>query len=220
MDDSCLICFFSYGRRELVEEGFHSLRENRRPQDRILVFDQMGLNADFYLKYKDEIDFFFVTKLNYEIGPVWLFIKQFILWKEKTSKIFVRDTNKEKGWYPAFVNILECDTVGKAGWIDRVLRLFDSPEPIGIASGYNGEEHPTLRQSGETLVKDITSGVNMIIKTDYFLSLFDMLGTKGQDWEVCRVNKANGKVVGVIPNEIRHTGTESGRSVEAKGRWG
>lgn len=221
MDDSCLICFYSFGRRELVEQGFNSLRQSRRKQDKIFVFDQQGLNLDFYLKFKSEIDFLFVPAINYEIGPVWMFIKELVDWKLKTTKVFVRDNNLEKGWYPAFVNVLECDTEGKVGWIDRVLKAFDLKN-IGIASAYHGQEHPTITQEGDFLIKDLTSGVNMVFRTDYFLEVIEkagILGGKGQDWLICGANKELGNRVAVLPNEIRHTGGDWGRSTEARGRW-
>lgn len=222
MDDSCLICFYSWGRRELVEQGFNSLRQSRRPQDKIFVFDQSGLNLDYYWNFKADIDFLFVPAFNYEIGAVWMFIKELVDWKFKTHQFFVKDTNIVKGWYPDFVNVLECDTDGKPGWIDRVLRAF-TIDKVGIASAYHGPEHPTLEEKDGFLIKDITSGVNMVFRTEYFRQVIEqagILGGKGQDWLICKANKELGNKVAVLPNEIRHTGTQQGRSVEARGRWG
>jgi len=224
MNDSNLICFFSYGRREIIKKSFPNLLENVRKQDRLLVIDQEMKNLDFYLRYRDKIDFLWLTKWNYDIGPVWGYMKHVVLWMEMILPTYAghRKDDKIRHWYPKYVNIVESDTTGKKGWIDRVLKIFDSKEPIGIASGYNAMEHPVLRKDGDIIIKEVARGQNMVFKTEYFLGLFDnlynnkgekmeTLGTKSQDWQMSMANKRMGKVVGIL-DEITHIGEGKGRT--------
>ena len=218
MSDSCLICFFSWGRKDMVKRSFSSLLQAMRPQDKLLVFDQKGHNIKYYYYMLENIDYLITTRLNYEIGPAWMLFQDMARWILRTALLYPKDkedrvkrTNELfRGWKPDYICIVESDCIGREGWIDRVLKIFESKEPIGIASGYDAPEWPAIRMDGDIKIKEINPGVNMVFKTDYFLNLFDTLWYKGQDRRVSELNKAQGKVIGVI-NEILHIGEGTGR---------
>jgi len=219
MSDSCLICFFSWGRKEIVSQSFGSLLQSVRPQDKLLVFDQGGYNLDYYKQLIENIDYLIATHLNFEIGPAWMLFQDIVNWIRKMDQIYpleeetrVKRTGKLfRGWKPDYICIVESDCTGKRGWLDRVMKIFESKEPIGIASGYDAPEWPAIRMDGDIKIKDINPGVNVIMKTDYYLKLFDTLWFKGQDRRVSKLNKAQKKVIGVI-NELTHIGEGVGRT--------
>ena len=209
MSDSNLICFFSFARAELVKRSLDSLLESVRPQDRLLVIDQEMRNFDLYAEYRDKIDFLFFMYLNYDIGPVWMFLRNFIMWKKSLIDTYVNvHKNPVKGWYPDYVNIVESDTIGKKGWIDRVVKIFDSSYPVGIASGYDGIEHRAVKWDGKIKIKDVACGVQVMFKTEHYLNLFEVLHIRSQDGHASERNKKMGKVVGVLPGEIEHIGAD------------
>lgn len=205
-DDKNLICFFSWGRRDLVEKTFINLLESKRDQDRLLVIDQEMYNSDFYIKHKDKIDFLVFFKLNYDIGPVYGFIRNFVKWKFETKQVYDKVNIEGQNWYPDYINIVESDAIGKKGWIDRVLRVFKVNADITIASGYQASEHPTKAEIDGVLLKDITAGVQLMIPTNYFLKLFEILNTRNQDKHLCLLNNNIGKMAGILPGEIIHIG--------------
>ena len=88
MSDSCLICFFSWGRRKLVSKSFTSLLRAMRPQDKLLVFDQSGYNIDYYRQLIINIDYLIVTRLNFEIGPAWMLFQDIAHWIMKMEYIY------------------------------------------------------------------------------------------------------------------------------------
>jgi hypothetical protein len=205
-----LVCFFSYKRPELTERSFLNLLENIRPTDRLLVIDQERYNTDFYLKYRDRIDFLMTNKVNYEIGPAWMLIRNLVNWlKEKNSSFKDKEV---KAWCPEVIDIVESDTIGNQGWIDRVEILLDLPR-VGIASGfYEKGIRRLLKPADENgiMYAETANGVNMMFKIDYFLDLFSILGGKGQDWAVSQLNLKNGKIV-ALRDEIEHIGEQSRR---------
>ena len=200
-------------------KSFTDLLQNKRPQDKLLVFDQGGHNLEYYQQMIANIDYLTVTKLNFEIGPAWMLFQDMVRWILRTAWIYPKDKEDRvhrtgelfRGWTPDYVCIIESDCIGKQGWIDRVLKVFNSTEQIGIASGYDAPEWPALRMDGEIKIKETNPGVNMIFKTDYFLTLFDTLWFKGQDRRVSEINKERKKVIGVL-DEITHIGDGMGRT--------
>ena len=222
MEDKNLICFFSWGRTELTEKSFKNLLENVRPQDRLLVIDNEMLNFDLYAKHRDKIDFLTFFKLNYHIGPVWMYIYSIVLWHKSKQQTY-KDLHKtktpdakrkivkdeERYWYPDFINIVESDTLGKKGWIDRVLKLFEQDKRLGIVSGYNSDIW-TKEDRGTYLVKKTVCGVNAIFDTDYFTHIAHYFERYGQDRLVSVRNRNYDKLVGILPNEIIHIGDKKG----------
>ncbi|MDZ4228352.1 MAG: hypothetical protein U1E54_03840 [Candidatus Levybacteria bacterium] len=215
MTDRNLICFFSWGRRELVEKSFTNLLESIRPQDKLLVVDQGAYNLDFYMRHLGKIDFLTFFKENYEIGPVWDYVKSLVIWKKTISeKTFggSRPSDKARAWVPDFVNIVQSDTIGKKGWISRLVKVFDSKENIGIVTGYNNlVEGEVLRKDGDILIKTLTAGVQMMMRTELFLELVDGMPCKSEDRKICLMNDKVGKVIGVLPDEIVHIGFGKGK---------
>lgn len=217
--NSNLICFFSWGRPDLVERSFTNLLLNVRPQDRLLVIDQEMRNFNFYAKHRDRIDFLHFNYLNYHIGPVWMYIRNFLMWKKSLIDTYINVHKDEaKGWYPDFVNIVESDTIGKDGWIDRVVQVFNSRHPIGIASGYddNDVKHKTIAWDGKIKIKDTCCGVNAMFRTQHFLDLFDVLHIRSQDGHASEKNRNMGKVVGILPGEVKHIGVDRQSNAELK----
>jgi hypothetical protein len=234
--DNCLICFFSWGRRDLTTTALESLLDNVRLQDRIAVFDQGMHNLEYFATVKDKIDFLFTTKLNYEIGPAWMFFKQLYLWIKGLHQVFRKESEDRngfvgerfRGWKPDYICIYESDAVGKPGWINKVVGVYKGLDNVGIASGYGGdhfvierknityEEETTngvkILANHEVLIKDVICGVNQIIPADYFCDLFETLFIKGQDWAVSKKNKENGRLAVVVPDEVRHIGEGMGRT--------
>ena len=219
MSDACLVCFFSWGRKNIVSKSFINLLENIRDQDKLAVFDQGGHNIDIFSKYLSIIDYFFTTKLNYEIGPAWMYFQYLTNWIKSQARNYPKDKEERvgrngdlyRGWVPDYVCIIESDTIGNIGWIDRVISIFSSNERIGIASGYDALEWPEIKMNGSIKIKEINPGVNMILKTGYFLELFELLWYKSQDRMISKLNRDNGNCIGVI-NEITHIGGNSGRT--------
>lgn len=214
MNDDNLIVFFSWGRKDLTEAGFKSLLESKREQDRLLVIDQECLNKEFYIKHKDDIDYLIFFKKNYHISPIWMFLKNFILWLKDKNLVYRCEKNEDVklAWMPSYVNIIESDTLGKKGWIDRVLKGFDI-DNVKIVSGYNGVEHSAIRKENDFLIKEIVNGVNMIIEIDYFIKLLDgLLARKtAMDWKISEKNQALGNLIAILPDEIIHTGINKSR---------
>jgi len=95
MNDKNLILYFSWGRREIIEKTFPILLDSLRTQDRIIVIDQEMHNFDYYAKVRDRIDFLYFTKLNYEIGSVWQFLKHFLDWKDVTRRTLYHGRENE-----------------------------------------------------------------------------------------------------------------------------
>lgn len=215
MSDRNLICFFSWGRRPLVQTSFENLLENVRPQDRIAVVDQAGYNIDFFTKHFDKIDFFTVFKKNYEIGPAWMYFKALVNWIiaiEEGVFIGKRPDDRMRAWLPDFVNVVESDTFGESGWIDKVVDIFNSMEPIGVASGYLGAEGEILRHDGDIAIKELNGAPQFMMKTSLFISLFNSLPTKSQDRKICTLIKDRGMVLGIRPGLIQHLGEGMGRA--------
>ncbi len=222
MEDKNLICFFSWGRPELTEKSFKNLLENVRPQDKLLVVDNEMLNFDLYAKYKDKIDFLTFFKLNYHIGPVWMYIKNLVEWQKAKRETYmtlnktkhptkpIEESNKiedpERYWYPDYINIVESDTIGQDGWIDRVLEAFQLDSTVGIASGFHSKHVGVKSRNGKVLLKNTVCGVNAIFKTEHFLSVAHYFERTGQDKHVSIRNRELGKMIGIIPDEIEHIG--------------
>jgi len=169
-NDRNLICYLSWGRREYVEQTFIPLVENMRPQDRLLVFDQDGFNADFYLKYKDKIDYLFLTKHNYFIGGAWTLFRQIAQWLIEIKEM--------SGWYPDYINILESDALIQRGdWIDRLLECFDiEGQKISAVTGYLGDRDPNekiIRVIGDKYIKNGIHGISMICHVEDFLKIYN-----------------------------------------------
>ncbi len=224
VNDKNLICFFSWGRTELTKKSFENLLENVRPQDKLLVVDNEMLNFDLYAKHRDKIDFLTFFKLNYHIGPVWMYIYNLVHWQRDKRETY-RDLNKRRGvkkniqeknkiedperyWYPDYINIVESDTLGKKGWIDRVLEVFQLDATVGIASGFDSKNVGVKSKNGKVLLKDTVCGVNAIFKTEHFLSVAHYFERTGQDKHVSIRNRHLGKMVGIIPDEITHIGED------------
>jgi len=206
--DKNLIMFFSWRRLELVEKSFVNLLESVRPQDKLLVLDYEGANSSFFLRHKDKIDYLFFPKFNSDKGLTWHFLRQFLNWLDKINIIFDRHDNIK--WYPDFINIVESDTLGATGWIDRIIEVFNNDEKIGIATGYDANEWETKNKQREILIKETTPGVQMMFKTEHFKQLMDglntTLGCRRHDWIVSQKNLSMGFNVGVLPGEIIHIG--------------
>lgn len=205
-----LICFFSYKRPELTEKSFLNLLENIRPTDQLLVIDQQMENYDLYTRYKDRIDYLFFLKMNYEIGPAWMLIKKTTEWIKDKAKSFGH--KGDKIWIPEIIDIVESDTIGNKGWIDRVEKLIDLPK-VGIASGFYEKGIRQLLEPVDEngiMYSETANGVNMMFKLDYFLDLFDVLGGKGQDWAVSKLNLKRGNIV-ALRDEIEHIGEDMRR---------
>ena len=98
---------------------------------------------------RNKIDFLTFFKKNYHIGPVWVYIRNFLMWNRDIREAYVDD--EEHLWFPDYVSIVESDAVGKKGWIDKLIEVFemdgsvlkDKAGKIGIVSGYDGLEHPS-----------------------------------------------------------------------------
>lgn len=168
--DKNLILFFSWGRREYVEKCFPAVLKNKREQDRLLVVDQGLHNLDYYLQFKDQIDFFFLPKLNYFIGPVWDYLRHLTEWLIDTSKL---DERNNIGWYPDYVNIIESDALVKDGWIDKLMPLFQR-DGVKVASGYLGLNDPNsdiTQRYGDVYFKTGTQGVNIIMRAEDYLKI-------------------------------------------------
>jgi len=210
MSDRNLICFFAWGRPELTQKGFESLLESKREQDRLLVIDQEGHNQGFFINHRKDIDYLMFFKNNYHISPVWMFINNFIMWFKDKNLIYRCENNDDVklAWCPDYVNIIESDTLGKKGWIDRVLKGFDIDKNIKIVSGYNGQEHEIIEEKEGFYIKKIVNGVNMIIETDYFIELFESLLARkfAIDWKVSEKNSSLGNLAAILSDEIKHTG--------------
>lgn len=206
--NNVLHCFYSWGRKDYTEKCFNSLLKNKRPQDKILVIDQEGHNIDFY---KGKADFIFVTQKNYQIGPVWMYIKNFVNWVLEVPDVYGRTSRlsfsavDDVKWKPDFINVVESDALGKDGWIDKLIRVFELDEYFGIVTGYDAPEHKVMKIHKGIKIKDITPSVQMMFRTEHFMKLYTYLPFFSQDIEICIMNKKLYKTIGVL-SEIEHIG--------------
>jgi len=201
--DKCLVCFFSFGRPEITKKSFENLLENIRLQDRLLVIDQCGLNKELYIEYFDRIDWLQVWKRNYGIGVVYIFIRKFL---ESLIGIQVETSyTDDKNWVPDYINIVESDSIGKKGWIDRVMKGFNL-ENVGIVSGFDSELYKPIGKINEFLVKKTVCGVNIVIRKDFCLKYFNVFKEWGQDRQISIINNNTGKKILILPGEIIHIG--------------
>ena len=200
-NDKNLICFLSWGRTDLTSQAFKSLLESIREQDRLLVLDQEMLNFDFYATYKDKIDFLMLFKGNYGIGTMWTFLRYFTWWLDSIKSY-------KDGWYPDFINFVENDVIGKKGWIDRLLKIFELDSRIGIATGFDEKDRKGF------IIDKSSCGVQMLIRTEDFIRLIKNLKPFGQDYDISFRNQQDGKLVGILAEEIKHIGV--GRSKTSK----
>lgn len=169
--DKNLVCYFSWGRRKFIEKTFPTLIESIRKQDRLLVLDQQMHNLDYYIQYKDKIDYLIFTKLNYRIGPAWNLFKYFSRWLSENHQNDVE-------WKPDFINIVESDAlIQDTEWINKLMPLFNMKEQkIAIVTGYLGENDPNTRviyAYGKIMIKENSQGVNIVVRTRDFLKIKD-----------------------------------------------
>lgn len=165
--DKNLVCYFGWGRREYIEKCFPALLDSIRPQDRLLVVDQEMHNMDYYMQFKDQIDYLVGFKQNYRIGPAWEFFKYLAMWL-KTVK------HSDVKWSPDFINIVESDALVSKNFISELTPLIK--DNVKVASGYMGLEDPNtkfVRREGKVLYKVGTQGVNVICRTEDFLKISD-----------------------------------------------
>lgn len=165
--DKNLICYFSWGRREYVEQCFPALLDAVRPQDRLLVVDQEMHNMDYYMQFKDKVDYLIGLKRNYRIGPAWEFFKYLAMW----LKIIKHDDVK---WSPDYINIVESDALVKKNFISELTPLIKGD--VRVASGYMGLKDPNtkfVRRDGKVLYKVGTQGINVICRMEDFLKIYD-----------------------------------------------
>jgi hypothetical protein len=205
--DRNLICFFSWGRRELTERCFTALLPTVRPQDRLLVVDNEGLNMELYLKYMDKIDYFFRPKLNYFIGPIWTFIRCFVDWLFDEAQAFER--TEPHYWTPDFINIVESDALVKPGWIDECLKAF-SIDRVMMVSGYDS---PVIRseyeegKNKEYKMKTRICGVNVIADREFFCKNSVYYTKYTQDKHLSlRAKALNFKIAIVTGGWVEHIG--------------
>jgi len=215
MSDNILHCFYSWGRKEYSQKCFEALLKNVRPQDRVLVIDQEGHNLDIY---QGKVDYLFMTKYNYSLGPVWMYIRHFLLWindlphTKGNNRLRDFSGKEEIKWQPDYISVLENDGLMNEGCVGKLLLLFQL-ENVGIVTGYDApeyKEHETIKVVGNTKIKKTTPCVHMMFKADYFSTLFQYLPYYTQDFEISTNNLNNGKTVACI-NEIKHIG-ENGKS--------
>lgn len=210
--DKTLFAYFAWGRGDLVEKSFESLLETIRPQDKLLVIDQEMQNFEYFAKHRDRIDFLTFFKMNYSIGPIWVYIRNFLMWKRDIREAYLDDSDRI--WYPNYISIVESDAVGKKGWINRLIEVFNMDDSvlrekagcIGIVSGYDGLEHPPREIINGIKFKKRVCGVQALFKTDYFIDIANFFEKTGQDTHVSIKNKINNKLIAVLPNEIEHIG--------------
>lgn len=211
-NDKTLFAFFAWGRGDLVKRSFESLLETVRPQDKILVIDQEMQNFEYFAKHRDKIDFLTFFKENYSIGPVWVFIRNFLKWNMDIREAFVKD--EEQLWFPDYVSIVESDTIGKKGWIDRLIEVFEMDGSvlrekagcIGMVSGYDAPEHPAREIINKIKFKKTVCGVQVLFKTRYFIDIANFFEKTGQDTHCSIKNRINNKLIAVKPGEIIHIG--------------
>lgn len=204
-NNKTLFAFFAWGRGDLTEKAFESLLETIRPQDKLLVIDQEMKNFEYFAKHKDKIDFLTFFKMNYHIGPVWVYIRKLLEWKRDIKGTYLK--YPEHQWYPDYVTIVESDAIGKKGWIDRLIPIFNlGGKDIGIVSGYDGLEHPPLETIDGIKFKKLVCGVQVLFKTNHFIDVANFFERYGQDKHVSIRNKNLGKLIAIKPGEIEHIG--------------
>jgi len=203
-----LHCFFAYGRPELTEKCFKQLVKNIKPEDRLLVIDQESHNAEFFIK-QDRIDWLFLWKRNYIIAPVWLFIYEFVLWQQRIFSLEVIDEVEK--WVPDYINIVENDAWCEDGFMEKCIKGFEIQD-VGIVSGFDSDKSGVKERYPDPIkgfkIKQVVSGVNVIMKLDYFLICLAERGFRdfSQDRHLSAINKGKGKIVAILPDQVKHLG--------------
>lgn len=202
-----LHCFFAWKRPELTEKCFIDFLSHISEDDKVLVIDQENSNLDMFSKYMDKIDFFTSMKMNYHIGPVWMYIRNFLVWKRDCRETYLK--NKEHGWFPDYVNIVESDAICKEGYLDKLLVAMDKDKSIGLISGFDGADlWPTIAFEHGVVYKNVISGVQVLVETHYFIKIAHYFQKYCQDKHICIRNKNNNKRSAIVPYQVEHLGDD------------
>ena len=205
-NDKNLICYFGWGRLEYVKLTLPAVIKSMRPQDRLLVVDQEMHNFEYLATLKDKIDYLIFLKNNYKMGPMWDLFRGIAIWLRDKSKT-------ELAWQPDFINIIESDGLGEDDWINKLMPLFNlKDEKIAVVSGYLGEDDPNtviVKRIGDAYIKGGTQGVNVIVRTEDFIDIYEYPRT--QDFYFQEKVKAKGGFA-CLPL-VKHIGEKGRKNV-------